>query len=115
MPGKESVRAMPEHLDTKSGTSHLGGGAGIRGAVADASARVDGKLSNHTQSGKVTAIREDYTDKTLARIEVEYANGSSSKSDVPTLTDTITVSRKQSKGLHLGDRIKVTTTIERVG
>ncbi len=82
--------------------------------VGEAGQRVDGKMSTSTQSGKVTAIREDYTDKTLARIEVEYSNGGS-KGEVPTLTDTITVSRKQSKDLHLGVRIKVTTTIEKVG
>lgn len=91
-------------------------GVAIHSLVGEAGARVDNKLSNHTQNGKVTAIREDYTDKTLARIEVEYSNGSSSgKSEVPTLTDTITVSRKQSKELHLGDHIKVTTSIEKVG
>lgn len=84
--------------------------------VGEASERVDNKLSNHTQTGKITAIREDYTDKQKVRVEVEYSNGDSGgNSEVPTLTDTVTISKKQSKELHLGERIKVTTTIEKVG
>ncbi len=87
----------------------------IHGLVGKAGQRVDGKLSNHTQTGKVTSIREDYEDKSKACISVEYQNASSGKSDVPPLTDTITVSKKMSKQLALGDHVKVTTTIEKVG
>ena len=83
--------------------------------VGEASARVDNKLSNHTQTGKITAIREDYEDKSKARLSIEYSNSTSGKSEVPSLTDTITVSRKQSKDLHLGDQVRVTTTVEKVG
>ena len=90
-------------------------GNGMHGLVGEASARVDNKLSNHTQTGKITAIREDYEDKSKARLSIEYSNATSGKSDAPSLTDTITVSKKQSKQLALGDQVKVTTTVERVG
>jgi len=85
----------------------------VHSLIGEAGSRVDGRLSAHTQTGKVTAIREDYEDKTKARISVEYLNASSGKSDVPTVTDTITISKKQSKQLALGDHVKVTTTVEK--
>ncbi|KKL53803.1 hypothetical protein LCGC14_2271770 [marine sediment metagenome] len=83
--------------------------------VGEASHRVDGQMGTSTKSGKITSIRTDWEDKLLARIDVEYPNGNSSEGPAPTITDTITVTKKQSKQLALGDHIKVTTSIEKVG
>lgn len=83
----------------------------MKGMVRAATVRVDEHSS--TKTGKVVAIREDWENKAFARIEVEYANSGSK--DAPSLTDTVTIPRKQSKLLALGDRISVVTTISKIG
>lgn len=89
-------------------------GIAIKGMVRAASVRVDEHSS--TKSGKVVAIREDWENKAFARIEIEYANGKGSGGgEAPTLTDTVTIPRKQSKMLSLGDRIGVVTTVKKLG
>ena len=68
--------------------------------------------SSSSKTGKVTEISQDYEDKKLARVRIEFGNGSST--EVPTLSDTITISKKQPEALSLDDQVKVTTTITKV-
>ncbi len=71
----------------------------------------DRETTSH-KTGKVTSIREDYSDKKLARVEIEYSN--SGNNEVPTLSDTITISKKQADDLSLDDKVKVSTTITKM-
>lgn len=68
--------------------------------------------STSSKTGKVTEISQDFDDKKLARVRIEFGNGSNK--EVPTLSDTITVSKKQADELSLDDMVKVTTVITKV-
>ena len=88
-------------------TMDAGSHTGVRALVREASKR---KMTDK-RTGKITSIREDFENKKLARIEVEF---SGSSSEIPKASDTVTISKKLSADLSLGDRVTVSTTITKV-
>lgn len=84
----------------------------VQRLVADANKRSKEKSSKRT--GEIVEIREDWGNKNMARIELRYPDRDSGGAEAPSPTDHVTVSKKVAKGFSIGDKISVSTIVEKV-
>lgn len=81
----------------------------IKGMVHTAAKQATGR----SREGIVKGIREAWEDKQMASVEVEYASAKGKRSDA-VASSHLDVPRKMAEDLKIGDRVRVTTTVEKL-